>query len=657
MYQFCCNGLLVTWTMLVHQTSQQGTSGENSDGFQDIADPRNILPDLRMYLALHKEEQPMRNFNVLEHFSVLGQSLEMHYWNSKSWYSLPHITFVFVDQKLTNDWWIERLHETAQLEQFCCPVAEYYGLGDDKCHWRCNLATVPFLVMHKSTRLRITTSIGTLTQYIFTYCFLSPEISSTVEIHSISHVVNDDIVHSRIVISHILQEQRHDQSLQYWLVSPQSRKVVLLFKDEPQTSQNVIGHPYSTAFTLPYRHLRIPQRHDYVPPPLVTAQYQCYKHGSQVSNTLRENSSDSIRMGLGMDAKTNDVILYLDIAVTDENSYAAYNCVARFEAKNTFHHPQTPADKRVFYIIHFPVIQIEPFTLKEIALNIYAVFKSLMEKIDSGPLVLNMTELSRFRPSLHQLEKWQEGKDIEHRYLFAHMTANKCLDQLFVVKGVFWMIAGVTVIGIILSPLISFVSAQTASRVHRETIATLQHLRSSGPRLEAQLRYDVFLSYSSVDRLWVEKELLNKLEMEGYQVCYDQRHEDFPAGRPIAASIQNAILSSRKTVAVFSPDYLSSGWTMHEIIMVHTGINDGDIAADSLVVIKYRTCSIPLHLRHTTYNNWTNPHMRDTFLETIYSWLPYFVVKRFSVALRGKERRRRFWEGLFRNIGEPKQFN
>ena len=656
MYQFrYSNSFLVIWILVAHQTSQQGTSEKYSDGFHDIADPRNILPDLKVYLAFHAEQKPVRNFNVLEHnhFSGLEQSLEMQYWNRKYRYSLRHIIFVLVDQKLAKDLWIDRLYETTRLEQFCCPAAEYYGLGDDQCHWRCHLPKLPFLVMHKSTRLRITTSISILTQHIFTYCFLSPEISSTVEIQNISHVVHEDYVYSRIVVSHILEEQSPGQ---YWLFSQQSLKVVLLSKDQPHKIQSDTGYPHSSFIALPYRFIHIPPKYEnYVPRPIVTAQYKCHRHGTQVNNTLIETSSDLIRMELGMEAETDRVILYLDIAVTDEKSYAEYNCLVRFEAEKTFRNPRTPADKRIFYLLHLPVVQIEPVTLKQIALNIYAVLKSLMGDIDSGPLVLSMTELSRFRTSLHQLDKWPEGKDIEHRYLFAHMTANICRGQLLMVIAVLWIIVGITAGVLILLPVIHLVSTQTASRVHRETIATLQHLRSSGPHPEAPFKYDVFLSYSSVDRLWVEKELLDKLEMEGYKVCYDQRHEDFPAGKPIAISIENAILSSRKTVAVFSPDYLSSGWTMHEIIMIHTGINDGDISADSLVVIKYRPCSIPLHLRHTTYNDLTKPTIRGTFMETIYSWLPYFVAKHFSVTLTDSKRKRHFWEGLCQNIGEPQQ--
>ena len=105
-------------------------------------------------------------------------------------------------------------------------------------------------------------------------------------------------------------------------------------------------------------------------------------------------------------------------------------------------------------------------------------------------------------------------------------------------------------------------------------------------------------------------------------------------------------------MAVFSPDYLSSDWAQYELIMVLTGIIDRDIDYDSLVVIKYRPCEIPLRLRQTRYNDWTDQKIGGCF-ERLYAWLPYFLAKRLPVTLADEDRKRHFWEGLHQNIGRP----
>ncbi len=66
------------------------------------------------------------------------------------------------------------------------------------------------------------------------------------------------------------------------------------------------------------------------------------------------------------------------------------------------------------------------------------------------------------------------------------------------------------------------------SRVHRQTISTLENLDSSGVSGSSEPEYDVFLSYCSTDREWVENELLPKLEdnRSFYPACHTDLQED-----------------------------------------------------------------------------------------------------------------------------------
>ncbi|XP_043933164.1 toll-like receptor 13 [Protopterus annectens] len=81
-------------------------------------------------------------------------------------------------------------------------------------------------------------------------------------------------------------------------------------------------------------------------------------------------------------------------------------------------------------------------------------------------------------------------------------------------------------------------------------------------------KYDVFVSYSSKDELWVVTELLPNLEQKGptfLKVCLHNR--DFEAGKDIVDNIADSIYSSRKTICVITRHYLRSEWCSLEMRM------------------------------------------------------------------------------------------
>ena len=109
--------------------------------------------------------------------------------------------------------------------------------------------------------------------------------------------------------------------------------------------------------------------------------------------------------------------------------------------------------------------------------------------------------------------------------------------------------------------------------------------------------YDVFISYSSKDRPWVRTELLPRLEAAGLRACIDFR--DFAPGAPTVDEIQRAVLTSRKTLLILTPNYLKSAWVEFESLMLQTL----DVANRQrrLIPLRKAQCEIPLRISYLTY--------------------------------------------------------
>ncbi|MFN7954923.1 MAG: SUMF1/EgtB/PvdO family nonheme iron enzyme [bacterium] len=116
-------------------------------------------------------------------------------------------------------------------------------------------------------------------------------------------------------------------------------------------------------------------------------------------------------------------------------------------------------------------------------------------------------------------------------------------------------------------------------------------------------RYDVFLSYSSRDADWVCGKLLPALEGARLKVCIDSR--DFVAGAPLATEMERAAVDSRHTVVVLSPDYLKSGWTEFENLLVQT--RDPAARQRAIVPIRIAPCDVPPRLEMLTRVDFVPP--------------------------------------------------
>lgn len=110
-----------------------------------------------------------------------------------------------------------------------------------------------------------------------------------------------------------------------------------------------------------------------------------------------------------------------------------------------------------------------------------------------------------------------------------------------------------------------------------------------------EFRYDIFISYrrSQDDRNWVKKQLVPALKTARLRVCLDDTC--FRLGRPVIMEMERAVLESRYTLAVFSADYMDSGFTELENVMAqHLGLETRKVRFIGLI---YKECQFDLRFR------------------------------------------------------------
>lgn len=115
----------------------------------------------------------------------------------------------------------------------------------------------------------------------------------------------------------------------------------------------------------------------------------------------------------------------------------------------------------------------------------------------------------------------------------------------------------------------------------------------------ASYDYDVFISYSTQNKVWVRGELLTRLKSVGLKCCIDYR--DFRLGAPAIAELKRAATTSRKTLLVLTPDYLQSKWTEFEryLLQTHDPLNK----ELRLIPLLKELCDLPEDIAYLTYLN------------------------------------------------------
>ena len=120
---------------------------------------------------------------------------------------------------------------------------------------------------------------------------------------------------------------------------------------------------------------------------------------------------------------------------------------------------------------------------------------------------------------------------------------------------------------------------------------------------QTEFNYDVFISYSHADKAWVRGELLKRLEASGLRACIDTR--DFRPGAPSVTEMERAVLTSRKTVLVLTPDYVASAWTEFETLMLQT--LDPAARQRRIVPLLKAHVELPLRISYLSYVDFSDP--------------------------------------------------
>ena len=120
---------------------------------------------------------------------------------------------------------------------------------------------------------------------------------------------------------------------------------------------------------------------------------------------------------------------------------------------------------------------------------------------------------------------------------------------------------------------------------------------------QTEYTYDVFISYSHANKDWVRGELLTRLEAAGLKACIDFR--DFERGAPSVTEMERAVLTSRKTLLILTPDYLESAWTEFETLMLQ--VLDPANQERRLIPLLREKCELPLRIGYLTYVDFAEP--------------------------------------------------
>ena len=116
-----------------------------------------------------------------------------------------------------------------------------------------------------------------------------------------------------------------------------------------------------------------------------------------------------------------------------------------------------------------------------------------------------------------------------------------------------------------------------------------------------QFEYDAFIIYSSKDEEWVKTTLLQTLEeRHGLKCCIHYRN--FLPGALFRQNMVDSVYKSRKTVAVVSNNFFSSGFCESEFEYALRRLIE--FKDDSLVVIKLDdvdTDKLPMELKQRSY--------------------------------------------------------
>jgi hypothetical protein len=106
---------------------------------------------------------------------------------------------------------------------------------------------------------------------------------------------------------------------------------------------------------------------------------------------------------------------------------------------------------------------------------------------------------------------------------------------------------------------------------------------------ESPCTYEVFISYSHADQLWVEEWLLPRLEQAGLSVATSSTA--FVIGAPKLVNVEQAFQSSRRVIVVLTPDWLAGELSDFEASLLR--YSDPAARRRKLLPLLLKPCELP----------------------------------------------------------------
>ena len=118
-------------------------------------------------------------------------------------------------------------------------------------------------------------------------------------------------------------------------------------------------------------------------------------------------------------------------------------------------------------------------------------------------------------------------------------------------------------------------------------------------------KYDVFVTYSRKDSLWVKNELLSLLRENQVKYCVD--HEHFELGKVFVQSMVDSVYQSRKVLAVWSDGYASSRYCMQELdYAIQRSFQNSDCSVIVIRLDRTNRKQLPKPLRARTFLDYSD---------------------------------------------------
>jgi len=120
------------------------------------------------------------------------------------------------------------------------------------------------------------------------------------------------------------------------------------------------------------------------------------------------------------------------------------------------------------------------------------------------------------------------------------------------------------------------------------------------PEASPEPTYDVFVSYSSVDRAWVWEWLVPRLSNVGLKVATER---DFSVGAPQLINVEQVVQTSRQVILVLTPAWVQDSWANFGALLAQHKDPIGQ--RPRILPVLLTSCDLPAHIDILTRADFT----------------------------------------------------